>query len=663
VERAEQLLAEAGRRFATVAQIAVDHALRLAQLQRRADARGVLERALVLAPGWNRAVRLMVDLIDETDDDWARARQVLERALSLAPGDADLRGLLGWVQEQAGQPAQALATLQQALALDAEPEWIWKTAERCADALHEPRRFAELIDAVAASRPGDPWPRIVRVRQTRDHAEALAAAESALVLNPRLQAAWQERFRRLLDLERFDEVRQRAAQLPWPDGGPAVLRAFAARAQRAAGDATGAKATLRGLLATAPQEHPLWLLLADWHDEDREPAEYLAAAREMVRLAPTDAVSMVYLGHALAQGGQHADALEPLQRALAVMPSHRFAGLQLADSAMQADRRELALQTLEQLWPHAESFDVAARGARVAARLADRESLRRWLQRALASTEYETERSLELVRELRREGFAEEVLAQQRLALQQGRCALGAALDWLDGRAETQRRAAVLDEAEALMRASAGSAMPRALLHWLVRQRDIGNLNTVLATWRDRYRADDSLWGDAAWALLQVGTAPQVIDWLADWRERPSTPAWVLTNLCVALACEARYQRLGETSAAALRLSPFDADATLWQALAGAVHGDRAGVREAVQRLDRLPLDAWSKPYLLLLRAWLAWAWQADRGEAWRGLKAARALGRSDPGVRRFSIWLAVQIWRHLVPSWLFRLFERHFAG
>lgn len=662
IERAEGLLAEAGRRFPTVAQVALDHALRLAQQQRRGDARRVLERALALAPAWNRAVRLMVDLIDETDDDWPLAERVLRRALALAPSDADLRGLLAWVQEQHARPAEALATLQQALAQDAEPEWLWKTAERCADALQEPVRLVALIDAVAAARPADPWPRVVRARQTLDHAEALAAAEDALVLNPRQTAAWHERFKRMLDLGRFDEVRQRAGQLPWPDGGPAVLRAYGARALRAAGDKVAAKAALRELLATTPQEHGLWQLLADWHDEDGEPELYLDAAREMLRLSPTEAVSQVYVGHALALCGRHAEAIEPLQRALALLPTHRFAGLQLADSAVQAGQPALALQTLEALWPHAEVLEVAARAARVAARQGDREALRRWLARALASAPHDSERSRELVRELRREGFADEVGAMQRAALEQGVCALGAGLDWFDEFAAKRRRGEVLDEAERLMRRSDGTAVPRALMHWLVQQRDAGNLRSVLGTWRERYRADDGLWGDAAWAWLQLGGSDDVIDWLADWRER-APAAWVLTNLCVALACAARYDSLAEVSAAALARSPFDADAQLWHAVADATRGERAAVRDAVQQLERQTLEPWTKPYLMLLRAWLALAWQGDAAEARRGLKAARALAAGgDAGVRRLSAWLLVQTWQGRAPRWLLAWLHRFYA-
>lgn len=662
VARAEQLLADAVRRFPTVAQVALDHALRLAQLQRRDEARRALEPALTLNPSWNRAVRLMVDLIDETDDDWLRAERLLQRALALAPADADLRSLLGWVLEQAGRHAEALAVLEESLAQDAEPEWVWKTAERCADALRQPHRFVALIDAVARRRPADPWPRIVRARQTSDHAEALAASEEALQLNPRLVAAWHERFRRLLDLQRGAEVQQRAGQLPWPDGGPAELRAYAAQAQRAAGEPAAAKAALQVLLKDAPHEHGLWLLLADWHDEDDEHEAYVRAAREMVRLTPNDARSQVYLGHALAKFERHADALEPLQRALALAPGHRFAGLQLADSALASGRPALAEQALEALWPHSGTFDIAARGCRVAARQADREALRRWFARALASTEHEAERSRELVLELRREGLAGELEPLQRAALQAGRCALGAGVLWFEDRAEGRRRAQVLDEAEALMRNSEGAAAPRALLHWLVRVRDLGNLRSVLATWRERYRGDDSLWGDAAWAWLQLGEAADVIRWLEDWRERPSTPAWVLTNLCVALATEARYDSLAEASAAALRQSPFDIDAQLWQAVAAATQGDRARVRDAMQALERQPLEPWMKPLMRGLRAWLSLVWDADRAAARQGLVEARALAGRDVVARRFLAWLMVQIWQDRLPRWLLGLMQRLYA-
>lgn len=662
VAQAEQLMAEAGRRFATVAAVALDHALRLVQQQRRPEARQALERALLLSPSWNRAVRLMVDLIDETDDDWPLAQRLLQRALALAPADADLRGLLAWVLEQAGQPAQALATLEEALATDPEPDWMWSCAERCARALGQPSRFVALIDAVAARRPADPWPRIVRAQQTLDHAEALAATEAALQLQPRQLAAWHERFRRLLALDRHDDARRLATQLPWPDGGPAELRAWGPRAQRAAGDKPGAKAALQALLEREPHAHAVWQQLADWHDDDDEHEAYLAAADEMLRLAPTEARSLVYRGHALAKCGRHAEALEPLQRALVLSPGHRFAGLQLADSALQAGRPADGLAAIDALWPHSGSFDVAARGCELAARLQEAEAVRTWFARALDTGEHETSRSRELVKMLRREGFAAELGPLQHEALKQGRCALGAGVMWFEALAEQRRRGEVLDAAEQLLRSSVGRAAPRALLHWLVAVRDAGNLRSVLGAWGTRYRADDALWGDAGWALLQLGQAPEVVAWLDDWRQRPSPPAWVLTNLCIALALQARYDTLGEVAAEALRQSPFDADALLWQAVAAATQGERAAVRAALQQLERQPLEAWTKPWTGLLRAWLVLVWQGDRAAAWQGLRDARQLARGDMAARRFSAWLAVQLWRERLPGWLLAWVRRFYA-
>jgi hypothetical protein len=195
-----------------------------------------------------------------------------------------------------------------------------------------------------------------------------------------------------------------------------------------------------------------------------------------------------------------------------------------------------------------------------------------------------------------------------------------------------------------------------------VRVRDLGNLRSVLATWRERYRGDDSLWGDAAWAWLQLGEAADVIRWLEDWRERPSTPAWVLTNLCVALATEARYDSLAEASAAALRQSPFDIDAQLWQAVAAATQGDRARVRDAMQALERQPLEPWMKPLMRGLRAWLSLVWDADRAAARQGLVEARALAGRDVVARRFLAWLMVQIWQDRLPRWLLGLMQRLYA-
>ncbi len=85
-------------------------------------------------------------------------------------------------------------------------------------------------------------------------------------------------------------------------------------------------------------------------------------------------------------------------------------------------------------------------------------------------------------------------------------------------------------------------------------------------------------------------------------------------------------------------------------------------VREALQQLERQPLEPWTKPYRTLLRAWLALVWRADRAAAREGLSQARALAGQDPAVRRFSAWLAVQIWQERLPGWLLGLVRRLYA-
>jgi cellulose synthase operon protein C len=657
--QAAELMAGAAERFPLVAEVALEHAQLLRQWGRRDEARRVLQPALMLAPAWNRAVRLQVDLVDETDKHWPSAVHVLQRALALVPGDADLRGLLAWVLEQQRLFDAALQAVRDALELDAEPDWVWKTAERCATALGEPRRLLELVRAVETLRPADPWPRIVRARLAHDPADALAAAEAALALNPRQVAAWHERLRRLLELKRFDEAQHITAALPWPDGGPAELRLYGPRAQRAGGSAAAAKAGLRALLQQWPNEHALWQQLADWCDEDGEHADYAEAAEQMVRLAPLAAISQVYRGHALAKAGHHAQALEPLRRAMALAPAYRFAGLQLADSALQAGRPDEAVAALEGLWLHAAGFEVAARGARLACSRTDRAALRLWMARAWGSDRFEIEGCKALLQAVREAGLGDEIEPVQRAALAEGCCALGAALDWFEHRARRRRPAAVLDEAEAMIRAGTGAAVPLALVRWLVAQRDEGNLRSVVRTFRERYRADDALWGDVSWAWLQFGNTREVVHWLADWRERQVVPVWVLTNLCLAHACEARFDHAAEVADAALRLSPFEPDATLWRSIGLAWRGERAALHEALPHLQRLPLDEWALPLIELLRAWLALPEPGGRAAAWRCVRAVRARGGDAKPVRNFSAWLLLEAAHPYLPDVLLSLLRR----
>jgi len=64
---------------------------------------------------------------------------------------------------------------------------------------------------------------------------------------------------------------------------------------------------------------------------------------------------------------------------------------------------------------------------------------------------------------------------------------------------------------------------------------------------RDRFRAENNLWGAAGRALLAMGEPGAAAKWFADWEQRPNVRPWMLRQLTIAL------RRLGR-DARALRV-------------------------------------------------------------------------------------------------------------
>lgn len=123
----------------------------------------------------------------------ARALPFLERALARAPDDAELLTHLANAQAGVGRLADALATVDRALAADPTAEWSHRTRswllgrfERDAEALEAAERALALAPRSALCHE-----RMARCMNALDrHREALAAAERAIAIRPGMAGGW-----------------------------------------------------------------------------------------------------------------------------------------------------------------------------------------------------------------------------------------------------------------------------------------------------------------------------------------------------------------------------------------------------------------------------------------------------------------------------------------
>jgi tetratricopeptide (TPR) repeat protein len=605
-EEALTLLAQACERFPQLPRVHLEHALALQQLHRPQDAMKACATALALSPSWNRAVRLQVDLLGDHGRDWGEAVRVLERALDDRHGwdDADLVGLLGWVHEQQRQDEPAWEHARRSLLMEPRPSWVWSLARRICERREDLAGFDALIADVVASRPGDVDAWAVQATRARDDERALEAAARALALVPRYPAVWQARFERLLRLGRHSEIEQALQALPWPAPAPVSLRMWSARLAWERGERTQALQLIQALRDEAPRDEDLCVGQADWLDVHEDHAGYLQAAQDLVAMAPLDARSHGYLGHALVKNERGQDALAPLQQALKLAPNYLFAARQLVAAARQAQVHALAEPALQMLWPHHPTVATACDGIEMAALAGHQDVAQVWLERLFGLDDFEIERCRAALAAWHEAGWGEALRVQQEQHVAQGGGPAGVALDWLV-RQEDRSFTLALVQAWRWQRQAKGPHLLRALLRWLKDTDSRFAVRAVIHRFGAALRADDEAWGETSYVLSSMSEHRAVVRWLHDWRERARPPVYAMGNLAGSLAILGRWTELRDVVQATLKRSPYNEDMRLWELVLHLHHGEQEGLAAAMARCHEWKPDAWMKPALDALQAYL----------------------------------------------------------
>lgn len=641
-EAAHELLAQAAERFNALPRLQLELAEALRQLDRRDQALEASARALELSPGWNQAVRLHVDLLIEHGNRGAEAEQVLRQALVREPNDDDLIGLLAWLLKREGRADDALEQARRSLLLDPRAEWVWRLARSICEQGERLADFDALLGQVQQSRPGDAWAWTVQAQQHRDDATALAAAEQALQLEPRLEAAWLARFERLARLSRHDEIATLLVQLPWPAQAPVGLRAWSARLDWRRGEAERAIARRRELLTEAPHDFELWRELADWLDERDDGPGYLEAARRMRELAPHRPVPHAYVGHALSKLKRPAEAIVPLQRALQIDPTYGFAARCLGQAAREAGQLDAADEALQSLWAVEATPRVARQGIDVACAAGQREAGQSWLERLCTCKDYDTEQSSAALAALRKAGWEDLLAPLQQAQLAQGGGPAGICLEWLQDQQSRWTVLGALYQLHRRMVLGTGNSLAMAGLHW------VGEQIPMAASWfvrrhATRLRGNDQPWGEVSYVLMCRERYVEVLRWTDDWRSRPRAPIWALSNRCASAYMLGGLQEIEALLQAALPRAPYNEDLRLWQLVVAARAGRLDELGEGLRRCHEWTADNWMKPVIKALHSFAEIARAPDTEDALASFRALSS-GMDQALSRRIYVDLRRQL-------------------
>jgi cellulose synthase operon protein C len=650
---AQALCDEALARFPLLPRLHIERAEIARVAGDRAGERAALAEAVRLSPGWSLAVRKYADVI-EAEGDFAASRQVIEAGLRRSPADAVLRGYLGHALWQLGERGAAIAQLEQAATLDPDYSWAWQALKDHATQEGRPDAAIGLARQLAAQRPGEVrvWLAVARVADDAD--ERLAALDNAIAMSPLALEPNELKLDLLIERERYDEALALVDAAAWGEHPPVALQAKGCRVLAARGDVPAAIARMEKVLATDPNHHFGWGLLADWHAAREDWPRYLAATKEMCRIAPNDASSLGYFAHALALAEPETDIRPHLRRAQHLKPDYAYAGQALFDLELEAGDLDAAESALRTLTAHVDTGYTRWREIRLAVRRREYETALDlyWKMWAVREDDIEPFKgALQTLIDAGCRGNAERVIE-------------GVVIEpevnphvgtlWVEHRVAARfpiGRFRGFDRV--LANGAAGQRAAQELLRHYKKNKDVRALRRLLRRHGEAFARDDTTHGLAAYALVGAGLPRDAVAWFGDWRLRTGAAPWSLLNLVCALRDLGRDADAADVGRHALT-RPRDhsfGEHSAWLAVDAGLAGDHA---EAARLLGEVNEEELSDYYRFLGRiaralatlggetAPLSGAAYARVVEPLRGIQKLVPTFLEEPALRRYvgkALW------------------------
>jgi tetratricopeptide (TPR) repeat protein len=539
-EESEQVLERGIRRTPLEIELRMSLAQLYRRTGRRAEAVAVVREVIATHPNTPWTWQTLAEWLIE--DEGADALIAEARALAESrPTEVALWLRLGEVQLELGKPADAVASLDKAIAIDRRATQVWDTK---AQALVRLGHYAEAVSALQTAFPEE-MPVTLRGRMAWIEAErgnvtgAIRSMEVLLEESPDYVWGW---FQVLEWYERqgqYEKGLRAAERLIWLEPDNPVPYGWLGSMQRSAKNGEAAKETFRRAVELHPRYTYAGGQLIELELEDRN---YEAAERTIDiigQFLPSDQILDYRILLEVARGNH--DQSLALLRNLVTNPQHGRESIERAVDTIGAHgRRNDMLDLLETV---------------VRAGIAHACVTALWAH----WTHYKTN-------EL------------SKLSFRQYR--------WLISLGEPGREAIyrVLDNVgeDSLRTFSREGGTWRLTHHLRV-------IRFLCRRWR---HADDVYWGKVGYVLATQGRWAALRRWMADWRERQNVEPWMMQNLALAALRSRRDRAAIEILyATAKNLSPRSAsnpNHRLWCVLACCVRKD---VPLARRLLHETPLD------------------------------------------------------------------------
>jgi tetratricopeptide (TPR) repeat protein len=578
LDEGRQSIDEAIERFSLTPRLHYERA-RIAAIQgRSADALDAVRRTLQLSPAWSLAIQLYVDLALSDPTQLESALALLDSPLSRSDESADCQVLRAKVLWQMNERERALATLEHALLQWPAHAQAWALQGAYANAQREAGRIRSLAQQVIERHPYNIESRIRLAETSASLADALSELNRAAQMEPLNQTLYVARLDVLLRHRQFDAALEAVGDAPWGEHTPTAVRRYGPRALWQSGKGAEAIAAMRALLERERADPSLWQELVDWLDATEQLDDYLAAASELVRLAPGLAIAHGHLGHAHRKKAEPELAIASLRTALQLDPHYAFAAFALTDLLLDTNWREAqpVLQALRARFP---GPAAALREIRYAVAAGDLSTIEAPLAEIVRAPIEQSAIFDEAAKRLKKGDGKRLLLDAIRQAFEAGRAGEPAIFHWIDKEVDLANR----EETDKLQRymdgaADAGDHFKIAMIRCAAQQRRGALAATIVDRHSAALRANLRGWGQASYALVACGQYATAVEWLHDWR-RDDAPSWALDNLSLAMRELGMLEAAHEVTLASHAKMPTGPNALVFLAIDAALADDVEGMR------------------------------------------------------------------------------------
>jgi tetratricopeptide (TPR) repeat protein len=575
----------------------------------REGGKGDLREAQKVAPGYSFAGMLLFDAYLQ-DEEFALARGTLAVLQEHIGGSGRPFVAARYAQLAAHEKDKeaALDALRDACSLPCDSTWPINTAvAECRKAGWSEEADEVLSEVVLESDEFHPYTLFAWL-DGPDGSEAdvdrkLELIDRTIEAHPRYVQTYDIKAELLSRHGRPDEALDACHPAAFGGAPPLILRGRAAWVMASRGDRETAIAQMRDLLTVDPDYYWGWQQLANWYDAADAHTEYLEAAENLVRLAPSDPAAFGYRGEAKLFGGDRRGAKADFRKAFELDPNYAFAGLHLMDELLADDELDDASRTLARLQEHVGGPYVRLRAVRLAVKNKDAEVARTQFREMCRDKEAPHLLLSKAADALTEAGWGAEADAVLAEALEDEDSVAHVGRLWVE-RSAARGEAGFERQLDALLeRGDIGHEALFAAIDVLGKPATAGRLHETVARYDKVLRETDRGWAKVAQALVDVRAFPVAAAWVADWDRRDVSEPWMLYPAALAFRMLDRLDEAYAVSRKALTLPDEDTstpDHQVWVALEDALKGRAQEAAAVLTQIDPDDLDDLPRLFFVL---------------------------------------------------------------